>query len=161
MFSQVWLHVGAPGEPKSGFIYFPGVLCDLLSRLEVPVCASVWWVGRVCLGMPVKEQAWWAQENRRKKRQKFIMTWRKSIPGDFLLLYGHWRKHTLGSEKSVFLSPNLKEEGGNTSSSVLCFLKSVCESDWCFQWRQFILNCRAWTGFVFLVCFFFLMISGN
>lgn len=88
MFPQVWPHVGAPGEPKSVFIYFPGVLCDLLSRLEVPLCASVWWVGRVCLRMPpvpVKEQAWWAQENRRKKRQKFIITWRKSIPGDFLL----------------------------------------------------------------------------
>lgn len=54
---------------------------------------------------------------------KEIHTWR------FPAVYGHWRKYTLGSKKSVFLSPNLKEEGGNTSSSVLCFLKSVCESD--------------------------------
>lgn len=30
-----------PGEPKSCFIDFPRVLCELLSRLELLVCAPV------------------------------------------------------------------------------------------------------------------------
>lgn len=71
------------------------------------------------------------QQRETEGKREVYNDWKEIHTCRFPAVYGHWREHTAGVKNlfRCFLSPNLREEGGNTSSSVLCFLKSVCESD--------------------------------